>query len=168
MNSVENYETIEMKANIEISDANLVESASILNTLLADEYVLYTKTRKAHWNIQGPGFYQLHKFFEDQYDQLAEMIDEIAERVRVLGRFAIGTLKEFLSITRLTESSYEFSTQDEIIRTLLNDHETIIRILRRDSETIVNKNKDLGSSDFLTGLMEKHEKMAWMLRAHLT
>ncbi len=156
-----------IKTNIEISDANLKESATLLNTLLADEFVLYTKTRNAHWNIQGPGFYELHKFFEDQYDELAGMIDEVAERVRQLGHFAIGTLKDFIAITRMSESNYEFSNQQQIVRTLLEDHETIIRILRRDAGQVSDKYKDMGTSDFMTGLMEKHEKMAWMLRAHL-
>jgi starvation-inducible DNA-binding protein len=156
-----------IKANIEISDINLKESATLLNTLLADEFVLYTKTRNAHWNIQGPGFYDLHKFFEDQYDELADMIDEVAERVRMLGHYSLGTLKDFLAITRMTESNHDFSNQHQIIETLLQDHETIIRTLRTDAELTTDKYKDLGTSDFMTGLMEKHEKMAWMLRAHL-
>jgi starvation-inducible DNA-binding protein len=164
----EEVETIEKKANIEISDDNLRQSATLLNTLLADEFVLYTKTRNAHWNVQGPAFYTLHKFFEDQYDELAEIIDEVAERVRMLGHYALGSLKDFIAITRMSEMNYMFSTQDEMIRTLTEDHETIIRILRRDAEIAANNYKDIGSSDFLTGLLEKHEKMAWMLRSHLT
>lgn len=156
-----------MKANIEISDVNLKESALVLNTLLADEYVLYTKTRNAHWNVQGSSFYDLHKFFEEQYTILADVIDEVAERVRMLGHYALGTMKDFLAITRMTESNYEFSNQQQIVQALLNDHETIIKTLRHDAESEAEKYKDLGTSDFLTGLMEKHEKMAWMLRAHL-
>lgn len=156
-----------MKANIEISEANLKESATILNTLLADEYVLYTKTRNAHWNVQGTSFYDLHKFFEEQYDILAEMIDEVAERVRMLGHYALGTMKDFLAVTRMLESNYEYNNQQQIVQVLLNDHETIIRILRHDAEQTAENYHDLGTSDFLTGLMEKHEKMAWMLRAHL-
>jgi starvation-inducible DNA-binding protein len=156
-----------VKANIEISDVNLKESATVLNTLLADEFLLYTKTRNAHWNVQGNSFYDLHKFFEEQYDELAEMIDEVAERVRMLGHYALGTMKDFLAITRMSESSYEFSSQQQIVQALLDDHETIIRTLRHDAEHVADKYKDLGTSDFLTGLMEKHEKMAWMLRAHL-
>jgi starvation-inducible DNA-binding protein len=157
-----------MKANIEISEANLQETATVLNTLLADEFVLYTKTRNAHWNIQGMEFYDLHKFFEEQYDILADMIDEIAERVRMLGHYAIGTMKDFLAITRMIEGNYEFSNQQQILQTLLEDHETIIRTLRRDAELATNQYRDLGTADFLTGLMEKHEKMAWMLRAHIS
>ncbi|MEO6168075.1 MAG: DNA starvation/stationary phase protection protein [Chitinophagales bacterium] len=157
-----------MKPNIEISDKNLKEVAKLLNNLVADEYVLYTKTRNAHWNIQGQNFMELHKFFESQYDALDEIIDEVAERVRSLGHFSLGSLKDFLSITRLTEQHHDFSNQQQIIQTLVNDHETIIRILRKMVTTIGEKHKDAGTSDFVTGIMEQHEKMAWMLRAYLS
>ncbi|MFA6457615.1 MAG: DNA starvation/stationary phase protection protein [Bacteroidota bacterium] len=157
-----------MKPNIDITEAHQKEIAQLLNTLLADEYVLYTKTRNAHWNVQGPNFIELHKFFETQYDALDIIIDDAAERVRALGHFALGTLKDFITITRLSEHNHDFSNDKHIIQTLLEDHETVIRFLRKDISFISEQNKDLGTADFLTGLMEQHEKMSWMLRAHLT
>ena len=155
-----------MKPNIGISDSNLKEVATLLNNLIADEYLLYTKTRNAHWNIQGQNFIELHKFFEGQYEALDEIIDDVAERIRSLGHFSLGSLKDFLSVARLTEQNHDFSNQKKIIQSLLDDHETIIRILRKDIVSTAGKFKDLGTSDFVTGLMEKHEKMAWMLRAY--
>ncbi len=157
-----------MKPNIEISENNLQEVATLLNNLLADEYVLYTKTRNAHWNIQGPHFMEMHKFFEAQYDELDRIIDAVAERVRSLGHYSLGTLKEFLSITHLTEEHHDFAKQQQIIQSLLNDHETIIKVIRRNIPIITEKNKDAGTGDFVTGIMEQHEKMAWMLRAHIS
>ena len=157
-----------MKANIGIPEKDVEEIATILNTLLADEYVLYTKTRNAHWNIIGTNFFELHKFFESQYELLAESIDEIAERVRKLGHFALGSLKDFLGVTHMDEENHDFSNSRQIIQTLLNDHETIIRIIRSDIAPISDKYKDLGTADFVTGLMEQHEKMAWMLRSHIS
>ena len=156
-----------MKPNIEISYEHLKEVATLLNILLADEYVLNTKTKNAHWNIQGPGFMQLHLFFQSQYEALDIMVDDIAERVRELGHFALGSLKNFLSVTHMLENDDDFGVQKQIIQSLLNDHETIIRIIRSDLIPVSEKYKDGGTADFLTGLMEKHEKMAWMLRAHL-
>ncbi|MBK9732852.1 MAG: DNA starvation/stationary phase protection protein [Chitinophagaceae bacterium] len=156
-----------MKPNIEISENNLKEVATLLNNLVADEYVLYTKTRNAHWNIEGPGFMDLHKFFEAQYEALDLIIDEVAERVRALGHYSLGSLKDFLSMTHLTEGHNDFSKQKQVIQSLLNDHETIIRILRKDIHTITEKCKDSGTGDFVTGIMEQHEKMSWMLRAYL-
>lgn len=155
-----------MKPNIGISDSNLKEVATLLNNLIADEYLLYTKTRNAHWNIQGQNFIELHKFFEGQYEALDEIIDDVAERIRSIGHFSLGSLKDFLSVARLTEQNHDFSNQKKIIQSLLEDHETIIRNLRKDIVSTAGKFKDLGTSDFVTGLMEKHEKMAWMLRAY--
>jgi starvation-inducible DNA-binding protein len=155
-----------MKPNIDISDNNLKEVATLLNTLLADEYLLYTKTRNAHWNIQGKNFNELHKFFESQYDLLDIIIDDTAERVRSVGHYALGSLKDFLKVARLSEQNDDFSDQDHIIQTLLVDHESIIRSLSKDIIT-VTEYKDLGTADFMTGIMEQHEKMAWMLRSYL-
>ena len=57
----------------------------ILSTLLSDEYVLYTKTKNYHWNIVGPQFNDLHKFFGTQYEELDEVVDDVVERIRSLG-----------------------------------------------------------------------------------
>ena len=156
-----------MKPQIDISPKNLSALALMLNTLLADEYVLYTKTRNAHWNIEGPAFHALHLFFESQYEQLDEIIDEVAERVRALGHYALGTLNGFVKTARLDEPLLEFSNAKKMIQALLDDHETIIRILRKQVNEASENYKDAGTSDFLTGLLEQHEKMAWMLRSHL-
>ena len=157
-----------MKPNIEISEKHLKEGALLLNVLLADEYILYTKTRNAHWNIQGQNFIELHKFFESQYDALDIIIDDVAERVRALGHYALGSLKDFTLMTRLSEHNRDFTDYKHIIQTLLEDHEALIRSLRKDISTTAEKHRDLGTADFMTGLMEQHEKMAWMLRAHLS
>ncbi|MBP6671665.1 MAG: DNA starvation/stationary phase protection protein [Bacteroidetes bacterium] len=157
-----------MKPNTEISETNIKAVALNLNTLLADEYILYTKTRNAHWNIQGPNFIELHKFFESQYDILDIMIDDVAERVRALGHFALGTMKDFIALTRLSEHNHDFTDQKHIIQTLMEDHEAVIRTLRKDIATTSESHRDLGTADFMTGLMGQHEKMAWMLRAYLS
>ena len=154
-----------MKTEIGIPEKDLEEVATLLNTLLADEYVLYTKTRNAHWNVTGVNFFELHRLFESQYEVLDVMIDDIAERIRSLGHFAIGSLKDFLSITQMSEENHDFGNSRQIIQTLTNDHETIIRIIRNDIIPISEKFRDLGTADFVTGIMERHEKMTWMLRS---
>lgn len=155
-----------MKPNIGLSDKGRESVVQILNTLLADEYLLYTKTRNYHWNVVGPQFNELHKFFESQYGELNGIVDEVAERARSIGGSASGTLAEFMSQTRLREQSGN-PEASEMISNLLGDHEAVIRFLRDDLTTCAEKHNDMGTSDFLTGLMEQHEKMAWMLRAFL-
>jgi starvation-inducible DNA-binding protein len=153
-----------MSVHIGLTVAQRTGAAKILNGILADEYVLYTKTRNFHWNVTGPHFSELHKFFESQYEELDEAIDDIAERVRALDQTPLSTLKGFLENTRLKESSTDLSAA-KMIEALLSDHEAIVRQLRADLETIKEEHGDTGNQDFLTGLMEQHEKMAWMLRA---
>lgn len=156
-----------METEIGIKPENLAEVAHSLNRLLADENVLYIKTRNAHWNVEGQDFHAQHKFFEEQYTQLEEIIDKVAERIRSLGHYAEATLQSFLKLTHLTEQTREKNDSSGFIKTLLEDHETIIIHIRENINRYANDWHELGSSDFITGLMEAHEKMAWMLRAHL-
>jgi starvation-inducible DNA-binding protein len=156
-----------MKPNIGLADKEREGAVKILNTVLADEYVLYTKTKNYHWNVVGPQFHDLHKFLDEQYEELAEIVDDVAERARSLGGPARGTLADFLKQTRLKEQPGQYPGAREMLATLLADHEALIRTLRVDLVACDEKYHDIGTNDFLTGLMEKHEKMTWMLRACL-
>ena len=156
-----------MKPQIGISKDNLTKVAHALNGFLADEFLLYLKTRNAHWNIEGSDFHAMHKFFEEQYEQLDETMDDVAERIRALGHYAPATMKAYLELTHLTEESRAKNDSAGFIKELLGNHESIITRLRENINNFANELNDLGTSDFITGLMETHEKMAWMLRSHL-
>ena len=156
-----------MKANVGLTDKQRAGVVSLLMKTLADEYVLYTKTRNYHLNVTGPHFNDLHKFFESQYGAIDERIDEVAEFIRYFGEKAPASLTGFLAIARLREPAWDGPSSDQMIRNLLDDHETLIRHLRDDVETAAGKHKAAELADFLTGLLEDHEKMAWMLRSLL-
>ena len=156
-----------MKPNIGITEKNRQAVAEALSKILADEYVLYTKTKNAHWNVEGPDFHAKHLFFEGQFGQLDEIIDNVAERIRSLGHYTPATLKLMLELTHLTEQSRSKNDAAGFITELLADHEAIIIHLRENVNPFANDFGDAGTSDFITGLMETHEKMAWFLRAHL-
>jgi starvation-inducible DNA-binding protein len=155
------------EADIGIEADNRAAVVDILNRVLADQQVLYTKTRKYHWNITGHLFYSLHKLLEEQYTTLAVASDEVAERARSLGGMAIGTLKEFIECATLKEQPGQYPDAETMIANLVDDHEAVIRNLRKFVEATEEKFNDMGTSDFLTAMMEAHEKMAWMLRAFL-
>lgn len=155
-----------MKTNIGIPDKARKTVAGILSRLLADEYVLYTKTRNAHWNVTGSDFHAMHLFFESQYNAVDESVDEIAERIRSLGHEAPGSLAEMLKLTQLKELAGGSRDSKAFLGALLADHEAIIRSLREDAPRVAKLGDD-GTNDFLVGLMEEHEKTAWMLRASL-
>ena len=156
-----------MNSNIGIAKNDQQKVVEILNILLSDEYILYTKTLNFHWNVTGKSFAELHKFLEGQYEEMQEIIDGVAERTRKVGGNALGSLKEFLQKTRLKESPGGKHDAISMLKNLLADHEAMIRELRKDLELCDKKYHDMGTTDFLTGLMEQHEKMAWMLRSYL-
>jgi starvation-inducible DNA-binding protein len=155
-----------MKPDIGITEKNLQAVANELQKVLADEFVLYTKTRNYHWNVEGGSFIELHKLYEGQYEQLDEIMDEVAERIRQLGHYAEAQLKDFVQLTRLGEEGYT-TDQKKQLQNLLADHESIIRNLRKNIDVFTDKYKDAGTTDFVTGLMEKHEKTAWFIRSYL-
>lgn len=155
-----------MKTKIGIPAKSVQSVAEILEATLADEMVLLVKTRNFHWNITGPDFGELHKFLDDQYTQLAEYVDEVAERIRTIGEYAPGSMAQFVKLARLKENQQGKLKAREMLAELLADHQTLIRSLREDLDS-VDKHGDAGTSDYLTGLMESHEKMAWMLRSYL-
>lgn len=156
-----------MNPNIGLSDKNRTGVIKILQAHLADNLLLEIKTRNAHWNVTGPHFNHLHLFFESQYEALAEGTDEIAERIRALGGKAIGTMTEALKLSRLKETPGQHPDSRGWLQALLSDHEAVIRQLRTDADIVDDDYKDTATNDFLVGLIEEHEKTAWMLRASL-
>ena len=157
-----------MKTNIGISPKNITHIVTALAEVLSDEMILYTKTRKAHWNVTGESFMELHKLFEAQYKQTEEDIDAVAERINKLGTKTMGTMTEFIKHSSLKESPGKYHGSKDTLLELLKDHETIIRSLRKQIEDCSDKYKDAGTADFLTGLMETHETTAWILRRYLS
>lgn len=156
-----------MNPRIGIKDSDREAVVNILNTVLADEVVLYMKTRNYHWNVVGSDFSELHKFFEGQYEQIEGFMDDTAERARALGGHAVATLLELSKRARLKEAPGKYPKAPQMVADLLADHEALIMALRKDLEASQTKFGDAGTADYLTGLMEEHEKMAWMLRSYL-
>jgi starvation-inducible DNA-binding protein len=157
-----------MKANIGLNDETRKSVSDILNAELADAHVLYQKTRNYHWNVVGPQFESLHILFEKQYTLMFESIDEMAERVRALNNRALGSMEEMLANARLKEDPPgAHPNATHMVQNLLTDHEAVIRQMREDIDTVDEDCNDPATADFITGLVEAHEKMAWMLRSFL-
>jgi starvation-inducible DNA-binding protein len=156
----------DIKTDIGVKDDARKKIVETLNMRLSDEYVLYTKTRKYHWNVIGPRFHQLHEFFKEQYEILDEMIDEIAERARQLGGKSLGTLEEFARNSSINEEPGQNPDAQKMISNLLKDHEIVIKTLRKNADE-AEELEDMVTNDFFLEAAQKHEKMAWMLRAHL-
>lgn len=136
-----------------------------LKELLADSYILYLKTQNYHWNVVDPRFAMLHKLFEEQYDDLAEAVDTIAEQIRALDAKAPGTMKEFLELTRLKEASGR-EKGSAMVKALHKDHQSMVKSL---NEMIVNAQEegDEGTADLMIERLRVHQKTAWMLKSHL-
>lgn len=155
------------KINIGLTDEQRQGVIQLLNRDLSDAYLLQIKTKKYHWDVIGPQFRTLHQIWEEQYTALAETIDSLAERVRMLGGFPAGTAQEFIQHGSIKEQTGQVPNATQMVSNLVEDHELIIRNLREHVDQCSENFHDEGTADFLTGLMEQHEEMAWMLRSFL-
>ena len=153
--------------NIGISAENRQAIADQLSKILADEFILYSKTLSFHWNIEGPDFHSVHLYLETLYEEQQEVVDTVAEKIRAIGHYVPATLKDYFQLTHLIEKTKGGNDSQSIFAELLEDHESIIIFLREEIKPISDKWQAEGSSDYVTGLMEQHEKTAWMLRSHL-
>jgi len=153
--------------NIGLTDTQRQSVIDLLNCDLADSYLLLVKTKKYHWDVVGPQFMTLHKLWQEHYEALTINVDVIAERIRTLGGYPVGTMEGFLKICSLKEHAGKVPTATGMVSNLLSDHEQIVRNLRDHIDKCTEKFKDNGTADFLTGLMEQHEQIAWMLRSFI-
>jgi len=160
--------TVAIEPEIGIKNVTASVTIDALTQVLSDEHVLYIKLRNCHWNVTGPHFVELHGLFAEQYGMVEAHIDEVAERIRALGAHAIGTMTEYLQRTALREHAGRVCFATEMLGDLLGDHESIIRFVRESLAPPAGNDLEAGSADLLTGLMQDHEKMAWMLRAILS
>jgi starvation-inducible DNA-binding protein len=139
--------------------------ADLLKTVLADHFLLYTKSRNYHWNVTGPNFYGLHAVFEKIYDELAEDLDAIAERIRALGFKAPGTLKEFLELSSIKEEPGKFPIQSVMAQNITKDLGTIIEKMKSAANKMQNDFKDEVTAGMFYSLIEKYQKTVWMLKS---
>jgi starvation-inducible DNA-binding protein len=142
-----------------------MQAVAVLNRVLSNTALLQQKTRKAHWDVVGPQFYSLHKLWDSHYQRLNVRVDQIAERVRQLGGYPIGTASGWVQNASIHENPGRVSSATDAVIELMIDHEQVVRSLRTDIAKVQDEMRDFGTADFLTDLLRDHEEMAWMLRS---
>jgi starvation-inducible DNA-binding protein len=150
---------------IGINEADRKKIVDGLSKLLADSYMLYLKTHNFHWNVEGPMFNTLHLMFMDQYTELWNALDLIAERIRALGSYAPGSYKKFAQLSSIPEAD-EHVPAKEMIKQLLHGHETVAKTVRTIFP-VAEAGSDEATLDLFTQRLQIHEKTAWMLRSML-
>lgn len=142
--------------------ARLTES---LNQVLADSYALMALTHLAHWNVEGQGFFALHTAFQTQYEELFTAIDEIAERVRALGAYAIGGLSKFAQTAQMKEFASPMS-QEAYVRALITANEKLLADAA-EARDLAGAANDAESQDLMIQRITLHQKTVWMLKSFL-
>ena len=154
-----------MATNIKIKASDRKKIVAGLSKVLAESYSLSLKTQNFHWNVTGPMFQPLHSVFEEQYDALAEAVDEVAERIRALGLKAPGSFSEFQKLSSIKDASGNNKAM-EMIKELKEGHETISETANKVVAT-AQEGGDEGTADLMIARIQEHDKTAWMLRSFL-
>jgi len=158
--------TVKQSINIGINDQDRAAIAKGLSRLLADTYTLYLTTHNFHWNVVGPMFNTLHDMFEEQYTELWNAVDQIAERIRALGHPAPGSYAAFGKLSTLADAPADPPAAMEMVRMLDEGHEAVARTAR-EVFPLAEKANDESTADLLTARLTVHEQTAWMLRSLL-
>ncbi|MBA2721310.1 MAG: DNA starvation/stationary phase protection protein [Methylibium sp.] len=159
------------KNTVPVVDIGIAEKdrraiANGLNALLADTYTLYLTTHNFHWNVTGPMFNTLHTMFMEQYTELWNAVDPVAERVRALGFPAQGSYRQFGELSSLADVPATPPKAMEMVRILVAGHEAVARTARK-LFPLADKAHDEPTADLLTQRLAVHEQSAWMLRSLL-
>ncbi|MBS0304179.1 MAG: DNA starvation/stationary phase protection protein [Proteobacteria bacterium] len=152
--------------DIGISSKDRAAIVAGLSKLLADTYTLYLTTHNFHWNVTGPMFNTLHDMFMQQYTELWNAVDPIAERIRALGHPAPGSYAEFVKLSSLPDAPAEAPKALDMVRVLVEGHEAVARTAR-EVFPLADEASDQPTADLLTQRLDIHEKTAWMLRSLL-
>jgi starvation-inducible DNA-binding protein len=150
-----------MPRNLELTEQGKRECAEALSKVLADTFLLYLKTHNFHWNVEGPQFLALHEKFEEQYRELWNSIDDIAERIRALGQPAPGTAEKLRTLAQIIENQ-AIPAASEMLRELINDNETAAGTIRAALST-AQAAGDEATADLLSDRLAYHEKQLWMM-----
>jgi len=152
---------------IELGRKARATSCTLLNEILSDSMILYALYKKHHWNVSGPTFYQLHLLFDKHAAEQAELIDELAERVKMLGGVAVGDPRHAAELTTIERAPDGAEDVPEMLTRLLEAHRTIIAKVREGTKT-TEKTEDYGTNDLLMGdVLRRHEMQVWFLAEHL-
>lgn len=153
-----------MSVKMQLDRSSREQIGEYLAQILANTYLLYVKTQNFHWNVIDPRFYSLHRLLEKEYEDLAEAVDTIAERIRTLRVKAPGSMREFLELGSIEEAEGNLDG-NQMLQQLIQGHEIVAAQIRPRIEES-QKLGDEGTADMLIQRLKDHEKTAWMLRSH--
>jgi starvation-inducible DNA-binding protein len=152
---------------IALSSEARSESCRLVNEILADTTILYAMYKKAHWNVAGPTFYQLHLLFDKHAEEQLELVDMLAERVQMLGGISVGDPRHAAELTSIPRPPDGAEEVPVVLSRLLDAHETIIEKVREALDK-TEESKDMGTNDLLMGdVLRRHEMQVWFLAEHV-
>jgi starvation-inducible DNA-binding protein len=136
--------------------------SAALNGILADVFALYLKTKNFHWHMSGPHFRDYHLLFDEHADQIYEMTDPIAERVRKLGGLTIRSIGEIARTQRLSDNDADYVEPSDMIAELREDNQRIVASLRQ-AHNVCEEHGDIATASLIEVWVDETERRTWFL-----
>lgn len=138
---------------------------NFLNQLLSNQFVMYVKLHRYHWFVQGNHFFKLHELFEEMYLKFASHLDEVAERILMIGGKPLATMAKYLKETSLREANAD-DKEEEMMDQLVHDYKQLVSEIQEEGLPLATEGKDEPTADLLIRLQGDYEKYIWMLKAY--
>jgi starvation-inducible DNA-binding protein len=146
----------------DLSAKAVTEISGALNTILADAYALYLKTKNFHWHVSGPNFRDYHLLLDEQATEIIGVTDEIAERVRKIGGLTLRSIGHIAKLQTVEDNDEQFVPPREMLRELMNDNKAVAKAMRA-AHGLADKHDDVATASFLEVLIDATEKRTWFL-----
>jgi|ERR1700733_7481020 len=146
----------------ELKESGRHEIAASINPLVADAFALYVKTKNFHWHVSGPHFRDYHKLFDEHAEQILNMVDTLAERLRKLGETTIRSIGHISRLQNIEDNDEEFVAPEQMLQELMNDNKNFAaRMLA--AHQICSRHHDFASTSILEIFMDETERRTWFL-----
>ncbi len=143
--------------------SNAVRDVSAaLNTLLADTFALYLKTKNFHWHVSGVHFRDFHLLFDEHASQIFAMTDEIAERVRKIGGTTVRSIGQIARLQRVKDNDADFVTPDDMIAELRDDNKDLVARMR-ETHDLCGEARDVATTSLIENWIDQTERRLWFL-----
>lgn len=152
----------ELETPIDLASEASQAVATALNEIVADTFVLFMKTKNFHWHVSGPHFRDYHLMFDEQSEQIFSTIDELAERVRKIGRTTLRSLGQVTKLTSLVENEQSFVAPQDMLRELIDDHKRVIATMRK-AHAVADDHEDVATASLLENVIDGAERRLWFL-----
>ena len=161
-NGTKNRRPVILSTPTDLSADATRDIAGAMNAILADVFALYLKTKNFHWHLSGPHFRDYHLLFDEQAEQIFDMTDPIAERVRKIGGSTIKSIGQISQLQRVLDNDSNYVEPDDMLEELCEDNKNLVSRLR-EAHNVCDEHRDIATASLIETWIDETERRTWFL-----